>query len=209
VLVSSLRRIVIVDLIFCLIFNIFVSKVVEANKRGSSWDVGLVLSGPVQKSKLSDHTKSRIKAGVDLLNKKYIKHLVIVGGNRGQKKLLLQDTTSYLSSLAVKKNHYTIGIKSFDTVSNWSEFLAISAQEKWASVVIISSYYHLPRAFDVARRNNKYNQEISLFPAEGVKYKYGVFSKVYSMHYELFAYLLSCIISNKTYSNFVRAVRFN
>ena len=143
----------IIDLILVSLYLAWCDRVIEAHgPPDKPLDVGIVFfSGFGAHAGLNDKGFARVSHGAGLYLQGRVENLVCVGGHRHDPERygaeLMADA---LVSLSVPADAIRSERKSFDTVSNWNQGLAILDREGWTRPVLISHPLHLARAYYIA-----------------------------------------------------------
>ena len=114
------------------------------------YDAILVFGHLVKKDdSLSEEQILRLDAGIDLLNKKKAKNIIMSGGFGDHfnktKKSLAYHMKEYALKKGVPNKSIVLEEKSYDTVDNIIFSKILLKRHDWKSLFLVSSKYHMPR----------------------------------------------------------------
>lgn len=186
--------IVLLDLLTSLIWGISILNKVEKFKHPGQFDAVVILMGDFSEeyTALGPQTLRRLNFALSLKDEVQIEHFLCVGGSRPVSKVVGSELMkAYLHEHGIPDDKLYSEGESFDTRGNWSDATIVIQENKWKSVGVISSAFHLYRFYThVADTEN--NFRISLLP-----YSYmssnpetTLFDLWLSIHYEWVTYLL-------------------
>jgi uncharacterized SAM-binding protein YcdF (DUF218 family) len=114
------------------------------------YDVIIVLGYLVEDNgKLPEEQILRINKGIELLNKKQARNIIMNGGFGNHFNKTNKPLAWYMKEFAMKQGIPSRKIisenKSANTIENILFSKAIIIKHKWKSIIIVSSKYHIPR----------------------------------------------------------------
>lgn len=183
-----------IDLLLSFTWSTYILKKTRPFTNSTAPQAVVILMGDFKNNyrELGPETLKRLNFALSLQNDLSIDNYLCVGGSRPTENVIGADLMKeYLVQNGIPAKRVYVDGRSFDTRGNWDDALQLIKQEKWKSIGVISSAFHLYRFKEyIASTNGEIQLSLMPFPYERSTPKTTLANLWISVHYEWLTYAL-------------------
>ena len=156
---------------------------------------------------ISRKSLRRVNYGITLLKEGYASHIIFSGGARPSHNLYGSELMSNAArGLGVSPDQIYFETNSHDSITNWEESFKIIKENKWQSVLLVSSLFHLKRVKKLIDHHG-INVYYTPVPFDNCNPPLTYFDYWSSAHYNIASYVLYCLLPKSIYRNILHKLR--
>ena len=156
---------------------------------------------------ISRKSLRRVNYGITLLKEGYASKIIFSGGGRPSHNLYGSELMSNVAQeLGVSPDQIYLETNSNDSITNWEESFKIIKENKWQSVLLVSSLFHLKRVKRLIAHHG-INVYYTPVPFDNCNPPLTYFDYWSSAHYNIASYVLYCLLPSSTYKNIINKLR--
>jgi len=149
----------------------------------------------------------RVDYAITLLKEEYASHIIFSGGARPSRNFYGSELMSKAArELGLSSDQVYFETTSNDSITNWEESFKIIKENKWHSVLLVSSLFHLKRVKRLIEHHG-INVYYTPVPFDNCNPPLTYFAYWSSAHYNIASYVLYCLLPSSTYRTIINTLR--